>query len=182
MSGRPGSGNHKFMSIVIGTEEGIGSLMRHVGHGSVHMHDIHDGKDRDKIISKLNFDGKQCIAFCYRIEFDEMIKKISNTRQRRNVRKRRIFRIGHYVMWTLVQDQIKKFLQLHKCDTTDVVFQCDGDSVAFLKTAGLKRSHKGHAHSLSDMVVWANNRGTEPQGTVSMDLTDEIERLLKSRL
>lgn len=84
--------------------EGIDSLMRHVGDGIAHMHNIHDRKDRDKIISKLNFDGKQCIAFCYRIEFDEMVKRMSN-----------MIRI-------------------------------------------------------------------EPQGTVPMDFTDEIEELLKSRL
>ena len=50
-------------------------------------------------------------------------------------------------------------------------FQCDSDSEMFLKTAGLKRTHKGQAHSLSDVVAWAKQqRGKEPYGVISQDL------------
>ena len=181
VSGRPGIGNYKFMSIVIGTDEKIESMMRQVGMDNIHMNTIHDEKIHDHIISQLRFDNKQCTAFCYRIELDTAIKNTRSGRSR-NVRKSRIFATCYYVMWMHMQDQIKSFLQSLQCDIHDVAFQCDSDSEMFLKTAGLRRTHKGQAHSLSDVVAWANNNGKEPYGVVSQDLSEPIERQVKSMI
>ena len=119
VSGRPGIGNYKFMSIVIGTDEKIKSMMRQVGMDNIHMNTIHDEKIRNHIVSKLRFDGKQCIAFCYRIDLDTAIKNARSGRSR-NVRKGRIFTACYYVMWVRMQDQIKSFLQSYQCDIHDV--------------------------------------------------------------
>ena len=182
VSGRPDTGNYKFMSIVIGTEEKIKSLTGKLGTKHIHMHRIHDDKSKSKIISKLDFDGRQCVAFCYRVEFDDAVRKIKNMRRKRNIRKRRIYEACYYALWMLIQNKVKKFLQMHGCAVSDVVFQCDGDSEAFLKTVGLRHSKKGHAYYLSDIVAWANNRGREPHGTISVDLAGKIEMQVKLKI
>lgn len=181
VSGRPDTGNYKFMSVVIGTDEKIESITKNLGMKNTHMHNISDQGVRDSIISRVNFDGKQCVAFCYRIELDKIIKRINATRAK-NVRKRKIFTTCYYIMWALVQDHVKSFLRKHRCDAHDVVFQCDGDSEAFLKTVGLRPGYKGRAHSLADIVAWANNNKKEPDGVISVDLSGEISRRMTRKM
>lgn len=181
VSGRPGIGNYKFMSIVIGTDEKIRTMIKRVGMGLIHMNTIHDKKVREGIISKLNFDGKECIAFCYRLDLDTTIRH-ARSRRTKNIRTDRMFTACYYVIWMHIQDQIKAFLQSHRCDIHNVVFQCDGDSEIFLKTVGLKRAYKGQAHSLSDAVAWANNNGKEPRGVISQNLTKVIDRQVRNMM
>lgn len=179
VSGDPDGGHDKFMSIIIGTEEKISSMIQILGRETIHMHEIR-GNMQNEIISKLNFKDNDCMAMCLRIEKQRITNKIKNLRKvrTRNTRKRKIYTTYDYTLWNLMQDRIKEFLQGHGCDLHDVVFQCDHDSDAFLKTAGLGRSYKGHAYVLSDIVAWANNKKREPDGVVFVDLASEIERRL----
>ena len=82
------------------------------------------------------------------------LKKIKSS----NIRKRKIFTMYDYTLWGLMQRKIKEFLQRHACDLCDVVFQCDHDSDAFLKTTGLRPFNRGRAYVLADIVAWANNK------------------------
>lgn len=154
VSGDPDGGHDKFMSIIIGTDEKILSMIRVLGNEKTHMHEIR-GNAQNEIISKLNFKGNDCMAICLRIERQRITNEIKNLKKVRtsNARKRKVYRVYDYTLWRLIQNRIKEFLQGYGCDLHDVVFQCDHDSDAFLKTAGLGRSYKGHAYVLSDIVA-----------------------------
>lgn len=75
----------------------------------------------------------------------------------------------------VIRDIIVKFLAKHKADLYDVHFQCDSDCVYFAKDSGLLHTAPGMVHGYADGVVWANNKGKEPDGTMVMDLTQELE-------
>lgn len=139
VSGDPDGGHDKFMSVVIGTDEKISSMLRTLGNKKIHMHEIR-GNVQNEIISKLNFKGNDCMAICLRIERQRITNEIKSLKKIRtsNARERKIYTTYDYTLWSLIQDRIKEFLQGHGCDLHDVVFQYDHDSDAFLKTAGLR--------------------------------------------
>ena len=184
VSGRPESGNYMYMSIIIGTKEKIESIIKHLGNEDTHMHMVHDRGKHREIISKLSFDSKECIAFCYHIELDATVKEIRSIKRSKAgmIGKKRVFVTCYYALWRMIQEQIKAFLQKHRCDIHDVVFQCDSDSDEFLKIAGLKRSYKDNAHTLSDIVAWANNKKMEPDGVISTNLATEIKKHAESEI
>lgn len=184
VSGSPGRGNHSFVAIVICTQDRMSSIIRSLGSEQIHMHEIRGDQTRNEILSRLSFDRSTCAAFCFQIRRDEIVSEIKNMRKSRssNTQSKRIFTVFNYVLWGVMQDRIKEFLQGHRHDLHDVVFQCDHDSEDFLKTAGLRHSYKGHAYMVSDIVAWANNRGIEPAGVISDNLVPEIKKLLKNKM
>ena len=174
-------GNYKFMGIVFGTEEYIRSTVKSLGSNKIHMVKIKDKDRQDEIISKLIFNNKDNISFCVRIDRDVIIKKIKKLKivKGKKITKIQIFRTYHYVLLKQLREKIEKFLINHNFAITDIVFQCDGDCRRFLKDNGLQHADEGDAYMLSDIVAWANNRGKEPDGVITINLTDMIERELK---
>lgn len=65
-SGDQNSGNHKFMAIVIGTEN-IAAMARRLGSSDIHMGGgIKNPWEREAVLDKVRFDGRDCIGLCMR--------------------------------------------------------------------------------------------------------------------
>jgi len=177
-SGNPTSGNHKFVAIVIGTEEQIAYLVRRLENKVIHMNMIRSKKEQNRIIKKLTFNRTDCIAFCIRLERKAILEKIRHARQQkgRYVDDMKLLRTYHYLVWREIRDRVEEFLHQHGCGIDEVVFQCDGDCRDFAKDLGWHHAAAGSAHMLADIVAWANSHGREPAGTVSLDLTDSTSR------
>ena len=67
VSGDQRSGNHKFMSLVFGTQESLDAITRRLGSEQIHMNMIKNRKVQDDIICQVRF-GIECIGFCMRLE------------------------------------------------------------------------------------------------------------------
>ena len=172
VSGNPESGNHKFMAIVMGTEERIASLVKRLGTDTIHMNTIRDKEEKSRLIKKLAFDHTECIAFCIRLERDRVLDRIYRKRKRRHVDDMKLLRTYHYLLWRTLRTRAEKFLHQHGCGIDDVVFQCDGDCRNFAKDLGWHHGAASSAHMLADIVAWANAHGQEPTGAVPLDLAD----------
>ena len=157
-------------------------MIRQLGNNQIHMSAIVNNKTKNKILSKLNFDNKECMGFCYRIELSNAISNELKLSKSKHISKQRAFKESYYVIWSQIQDSIMSFLQRHNCDIYDVVFQCDGDMRGFFKTIGLQYAYKGDAYVISDILAWANNRGWEPPGTVCQDISSEVATGLKNSM
>ena len=182
-SGNPISGNHKFVAIVIGTEDQITHLVRRLENRAIHMNMIRSKKEQNRIIEKLIFNHTDCIAFCIRLERKAVLEKIRHARQQkgRYVDDMKLLRTYHYLVWREIRDHVEKFLHQHGCGIDEVVFQCDGDCRDFAKDLGWRHAAGGSAHMLADIVAWANSHGREPTGTVSLDLTDSVYKQMAKR-
>ncbi len=178
MSGDSNVGNDKFLAIVIGTEESIDSTVKRLGSNTIHMHMVKDKKTKDDIISKLIFDGENCIALCIRIDKTLLLKKIKGM----NYNDIAKFHVGYNrMLFKYIRPYIENFLIKHNCTIHDVVFQCDGDCVNLAKDIGVKHDMAGNVHMLADIVAWANNRCQEPDGVVPIDVRDAIKsRMMKN--
>ena len=176
VSGIPKLGNHRYMGIVIGTKPNIKSIIKSMGHKKIHMSNIMT-KDHDAIISKLKFDNRQNIAFCIRINRDQIIrnvKKLSKIKHK-NISNGKIYRTYDYLLFQELREMILGFLIKHKYGLSDIIFECDSDCIRFVKSSGLKPTNAGDAHMLADIVAWANNRSIEPDGVITLDLAKVIE-------
>lgn len=183
VSGDQYSGNHKFLAVVVGTEEKINAIVKNLGNKKTHMSMIKSKSIKDRIISKVVFDGRESIAFCTRIDMKHVLEPIKS---RRTVQRRkgqnRTYRIYYRAVIHLVRKHIEYFLAPHQCAIHDIHFQCDDDCRNMIKYNGLKHDRPGSAHDLADIVAWANNRCMEPKGVVSIDLTGAIKNRLKKTL
>ena len=168
MSGDQSIGNCKFMGIVIGHKEKTDYLVRNIGNTNLHMRTIKSNMERKRIISKINFDKKNIIAFCFLINQDFIINKFRQKRsiKRKNISQGKILRICNSSVMHHIQKQIEEFLVKNNYTVYDVVFQCDSDCRNILKENGLKYGEIGSAHM-------------EPDGVISIDLTSQIEFELK---
>lgn len=172
------------MAIVIGTTESISSIVKDLGNSKIHMNQISDKKTRDLIISKLNFKDRTCLVFCIRIDRDNIVKQVQSMRKtkRRNISKAKITHTYNHILWKQLEDKITNFPSIHHFTLQNVIFQCDDDCRKFIKDNSLTDGDPKDAHMLSDIVAWANNRGREPDGVISLDLRHEIKVQLLKRI
>ena len=183
VSGDQYSGNHKFLAVVIGTEEKINAIVKNLGNNKIHMSMIKSKSIKDRIISEVVFDGKESIAFCLRIDMKHILEPVKSKRTtRRRTGQSRMYRIYYRAVIYLIRRHIENFLASHHYAIHDIYFQCDDDCRNMIKYNGLKHDRPGSAHDLADIVAWANNRCTEPEGVVSINLTEEIKDRLKKTL
>ena len=75
VSGDPKSGNHKFMAIVIGTDEKVGALTSDLGSKPIHMKSLYKG-DRNAVLSRVKFDGTEIAGLCIRLEKQRSLSKV----------------------------------------------------------------------------------------------------------
>lgn len=82
----------------------------------------------------------------------------------------------------------------------EVIFQCDYECKYFVKQNGLQHNvveqknlipdknynndgachdNETHARILSDLVAWLNNKGKEPDGIISINFADNLEKELR---
>lgn len=183
VSGDQYSGNHKFLAVVVGTEEKINAIVKNLGNSKTHMSMIKSKNIKDRIISEVIFDGRESIAFCIRIDMKHILEPIKSRRTtQRRTGQSRIYRIYYRAVIYLVRKHIENFLASHRYAIHDIYFQCDDDCRNMIKYNGLKHDEPGSAHDLADIVAWANNRCMEPEGVVSIDLTGAIKGYLKKTL
>lgn len=174
VSGGLKEGNHVYMSIVIGTEPKVRSISKKMGPAG-HMREIQSQRAKNRIISSLEFDGKEILALCVKINRDEVISNAKNRKiRKKNMARKKIIRMFNNLLLYHLRDTIGEFLVLHKCGQTDVVFQCDDDSVGFLKDNGLNHERGGGAHKIADGVAWGNNKNKVIRGVVEIDLEGVI--------
>ncbi len=178
MSGDPGMGNDKFLSIVIGTEESVDSTVKRLGSNTIHMHMVKDKKTKDDIISTLKFDSQNCIALCIRIDKTLLSKKIIDMDY---VSAKKFYQTCNYILFKQIRPKIEEFLIKYNCTIHDVTFQCDGDCMNLAKDVGLRYGAAGNVHMLADIVAWANNRCQEPDGVISIDIRDAIKRKIMKK-
>ena len=182
VSGSKPVGNHKFMGIVIGTQESICCIDKNLESKQIHMNVVMGRKKQDAILSKLRFNGNENIAFCIRLDKDAIVKKISARKKlgHRHPRKN-IFRAYDCLLCKYIHERITIFLAKHNHALSDVAFQCDSDCRNFIKVNGLRRDDIGSAHGLADIVAWSNNKNKEPRGAESLDPRAWIDAELKKR-
>lgn len=115
VSGNQSVGNRRFMAVVIGTREGIDSVVKRLEYdgngGMIHMRMIRNSNTQNAILSKLQFDGKTAIAFCLWIEKDNIVNQIqeSNKIHKRKKMSIDILKNGSFVhMTTFYTDVLKK--------------------------------------------------------------------------
>ena len=85
----------------------------------------------------------------------------------------------NYLLLQHVREKILEFTVKHNHTLSDIVFECDADCRGFVQNNGLHHGDKDYAYILSDLVAWGNNRGREPDGVISVDVTDAIETKLR---
>lgn len=177
VSGDPASGNHKFMAIVIGTDESISALTRRLGPEPVHMNMIRSRYAKDSIINKVSFDGRNRIGLCIRLEKKHIVLKIRDRLKHRRgfANKKKLFRAYNALVWRMVRDPVEKFLRLHDYEIHKLYFQCDIDCSDFVHDQGWRSTKPGSAHALADVLAWGNSHGKEPDGAVYLDRSDLLE-------
>lgn len=182
VSGDQKSGNHKFMSFVFGTEESLDAMIRRIGSDQIHMNMIKNKKARDDVIGQVRFDGRECIGFCVRLEKGRAIAKVmQSARQKHRRGAAKIHGTYHALVWSRMRDRTEAFLRRHGCEVGTIRFQCDADCRNFAKDVGWRYVDRGPAHTLADIVAWANSHGREPKGTVCMDMVDLLDTDLARR-
>ena len=182
VSGDQRSGNHKFMSLVFGTQESLDAITRRLGSEQIHMSAIKNRRVRDDIIRQIRFDGIECVAYCIRLKKAQTIagaKKLAGEKHRLTAG--RIHKTYNFLVWRRIRDRIEEFLRHHGCEVRSIRFQCDADCRNFAKDLGWQYADVGPAHSLADIVAWLNSHGREPKGTVAIDLAGHFDAEMAKR-
>jgi len=182
VSGNPQTDNYKFMGIVIGTEEKIQAAVKKTGFSMPHMNRIKSKRAQKRIVSEINFDGKESIAFCLLIDRSAVIKQAKQKRATRRYTRNRIYYVYNRAVIYHMQKKIEEFLTKHGSTVHDIVWQCDADCRYIIKENGLKYGNAGSAYHLADVVAWANNRNMEPRGVIPLDFTDRLKEVLAKTL
>lgn len=176
-SGDPESGNHKFMAIVIGTDESIGGLARRIGPKPVHMSSIRSRDTKRDIIGKVTFDGRNLMGLCIRLEKKRTFAKLAGgpKQRRRFASNKKLSRTYHSLMWNQLSDHVGLFLSSHNCEAHRLDFQCDFDCRDFVNDRGWRHASHGQAHMLADILAGGNSHGLEPKGSTYIDLSGRLE-------
>ena len=177
-SGNAGSLD-KFIAIVIGTKGSISTIFDAMGYDHIHMRNIH-GDKQNAIVSKLRFDGKNNIAFCIRIDRNIITNQILTLRRikKKNIPTEKFFRAYYRTVFQHIAERLRRFTLDHGQRLEDVLFQCDSDCIRFAKDTNLRYVYKGSAYDLSDVVAWCNNRGLEPKGVITLDISSDVKSSL----
>lgn len=173
VSGNPNVGNYVFMGMVIGTKESIDSVVKLLRLKQFTCKQIKDTKIREELSSQLDFNSNENIAFCIRIEQDDIVNKIKamRHRKRKRITHRKIYQTFHSLVMCYLDDQITQFRINHKCDLSEVIFHCDHDCKSFAiqnnlnyKICHPKADNKScydddeYAYVLSDLVAWSGKK------------------------
>lgn len=182
VSGDPESGNHKYLGIFMGTQDGTDAIFRKLRQMQIRMNEIKHKYRRGSILGGIRFDGSECIAFCVRIDRDPILSRVKQMRRSGKASEGRLRKSYHCILFHLLKDRIGGFALRHGVPIAEVPFQCDSDCRNFIRDAGLKQDREGAAHAIADIIAWANNRGMEPPGVISVDLSSELEARLAKQV
>ena len=176
VSGDPNVGNYKFLGLVMMTQDNVDAMHREMIKRKIHKKDIRSKRCRNGILDCVNFKSDENITLCIRIDRDPTINRIHQMRKSKNTQKKKILKMYHYVLFRFLKEKIEDFAIGHGVPITDVYFECDQDCLNMIRDAGLKHGEEGDAHMLADAIAWANNKGMEPQGVISEDLSERLEQ------
>lgn len=183
VSGDEASTNYRFLSVVIGTDESILSLSNGMGRYSEHMARLEPAEKED-VISRLNFDKKNRIAFCVTLDRKRIVDEIIQSRKakQRKISKGDILRTYNRVVMREILRRVESFVLSYGISPTDLKIQCDNDSLYFAKAVSLQHERKGAAYRISDYVAWCNNKDRTPDSVIEIDFTEEIPDRMKKIL
>lgn len=179
VSGDPVSGSHKFMAIVIGTDESIRSLTVNLGSKPIHMKNLHR-RDRDDVINRVKFDRRTIAGYCIHLEKNRTFSKVYDRFKRKGrldrTNRKKLSRTYNALLWMGIRSPLEEFLLQHGHITQDLIFQCDVDCRDFAKDRGWDYENRGPAYVLADILAWCNSHGQELDGSVYLDLADLLEQ------
>ena len=133
-------------------------------------------------MSQIFFDRTNFLVLCLKIERNKIVAEFINSNKNKNELKSELISIFNKQLFSLIQNKINDFLFQHNYGLSDVCFECDSDCIGFAKDNNLNHIQKGDAHSIADNVAWGNRRNMEPDGTISIDLTNEIRRSVREHI
>jgi len=168
--------NYSYLAIIIGVQDNIDSLFKKMGNPTIHLSGINP-KKRNKIIKEIKFDCNVRIAFCIRIERGSIMKNIQNLHvvKKSRISKGRLFAIFEKALFKYVRHEIEEFTLKHNTIPNELIMECDGDSVIFAKTLGVKKIIKpSNSHAIADAVAWCNHKKIPIFGCVESDLRKKI--------
>ena len=182
VSGDSESGNHKFMAIVIGTDEGVTALTRRLGPQLIHMRGERTCDEKNSIVAKAEFDRKNLMGICLRLEKKRTFSKLQeHSKKHRFTNRKKLSRTYHALVWRLLRDPVEQFLQPHNYEAHRLDIQCDADCRNFVTDCGWRSAEPGPAHALADVLAWGNSHGREPKGIVSLDFSDTLHAQMLKR-
>ncbi len=169
-----------YVGIVIGVKENIDAMIRHLDLQKFSGSGGKSSITRKKLVKQLDFNNRENIAFCIKIDRHRITNKIKESMKRKHpyVDTTRVSIAFNQHLLRLIGNKILPFVRKHGGDLSNVVFECDSDCRYFLKDNGLRHDGPKYVHILADIIAWANNRGIEPSGVVFFDISEKIERKL----
>ena len=184
LSGNNYDENSRYIGIVIGTQEKINHIVKHLNLPQTSAVMDKSSANRNTLASKMAFDNSEIVAFCVKIDRSRIIGQIKKRarKQNRYFQPEKIWIAYNRLLLSALRDKITSFVNKHNHSIVDVPFQCDADCRSFIKENGLQHAVQGGAYMLSDILAWANNRGLEPRGTHLLDLTKELEEKLARKI
>ena len=138
---------------------------------------------RNCVLNQIKFDMRQYAGFCMRLARDATLEKLKRELGRgrgNNPALNKTIRKYNYLHFKSVRDQLEGFLNGHGYALPSMVVECDSDGIGFVADIGLRSAKPSYAHILADAVAWANHRGIEPDGVISVDRVDQIASKLKN--
>ena len=181
VSGNPIEGNYKYMGLVIGTKENLDAMSKRLKLDQFSSIQLKNKEVRKLLASKLEFNCRENIAFCINMDKNRITNKIIHSMDKKYsyISHGRIYSAHNKILLQKLYEKTLEFLRSHNQELHKVIFECDSDCRPFVRDNGLKYTDRGYAHTISDIIAWANNNGLEPKGAIALDLTHEIEIELK---
>lgn len=170
----------RYIAVVFGTEEGINRAYRRIGVKQIHMTTLRK-TEQDMILDRLKFDN-DVVAVCAYVELQQTIDCITNdpafgTKPTRKAH-------GHfgYLFWKCMRETIETFAFERRCETREIVAQCDSDMSGMASKWGMEVKYKGKAYELADVVGWCNTHRRHLKTCKEMDFRDQIRDGMKRDL
>ena len=182
VSGDPQSGNNRFMGMVVGTEEGIEAVVGRLETRPIHMTKLRRD-EQNAVIDSIAFDDATCMGFCIHTEKSLILSRLADRMRGKQgfLNRKKLSRTFNAVLWSMMHTRVEDFMYGHGFEIHRLCVQCDHDSKDFVKDRGWRIVGPGSAYELADALAWANRRGREPKGTVSLDLAGSIEVQMRKR-
>lgn len=182
-SGTLESGNFVYLAVVACTDEFLDQL---IGGADLArpVNAIARKKSRRLcILAKLDARKPGCLILCVKTDKSSVLSKINYVmqRQKKNPKTEAIAYAYHNAVMDLVGDELDEFLKRHGESLQEIRVEADHDCWDLLKHTNMRRTGESYAHMVADAVAWANNRGDEPPGAKSLDVTAHAYKTLKAK-
>ena len=182
-SGDQESGNYKYLSIVVCTEDFLNRFVKDVKIRRTKGSAISKRIMRRDILSKLDAGKSGCLILCIKTDKEAVLGEITDMarKQRKTIRSESLaYAYDNAVMNSVMQD-LDLFLRHHGTSLSEIKVEADHDCVDLLWHVGVHRIEESHTHDIADAVAWDNCRGFEPKGVKSMDITVNLSKRLKRK-